>query len=80
VNDEFSALDSFLRIYPLVSTPGGAPHPDIPFGRRPPREESFEAGLRDGLYAEIAQEVIRPTLAERRDIRVPSAKLRWARR
>jgi 16S rRNA (cytosine1402-N4)-methyltransferase len=37
--------------------------------------------LRDGLYADIAREVIRPTSAERRDNpRSSSAKLRWARR
>ena len=40
-----------------------------------------EAGLREGLYADIAQEVIRPTPTERHDNpRSGSAKLRWARK
>ena len=44
-------------------------------------KKAFEAGLRDGLYADIAQEVIRPMPAERRDNpRSSSGKLRWARK
>jgi 16S rRNA (cytosine1402-N4)-methyltransferase len=42
-------------------------------------KKSFEAGLRDGLYADIAREVIRPTSEERHDNpRSSAAKLRWA--
>jgi 16S rRNA (cytosine1402-N4)-methyltransferase len=44
-------------------------------------KKSFAAGLRDGLYAEIAPEVIRPTPEERHDNpRSSPAKLRWARK
>ena len=44
-------------------------------------KKAFEAGLRDGLYAEIAQEVIRPSPEERHDNpRSSPAKLRWARK
>ncbi|MEY2548983.1 MAG: MraW methylase family, partial [Verrucomicrobiota bacterium] len=42
---------------------------------------SFEAGLREGHYATIATEVVRPTAEERgSNPRASSAKLRWARR
>jgi 16S rRNA (cytosine1402-N4)-methyltransferase len=44
-------------------------------------KKAFEAGLRDGIYADIAREVIRPTPAERHDNpRSTAAKLRWARK
>ena len=40
-----------------------------------------EAGLRQGQYAGISDEVIRPSLAERQaNPRSSPAKLRWARR
>ena len=82
VNDEFSALDSFLRNLPACLNPGGRVA-ILAFHSGEDRrvKKAFEAGLRDGLYAEIAQEVIRPTPAERRDNpRSSSAKLRWARK
>jgi 16S rRNA (cytosine1402-N4)-methyltransferase len=80
VNDEFSALDSFLRILPACLNPGGRVA-ILTFHSGEDRrvKKSFEAGLRDGMYAEIAPEVIRPTPAERRDNpRSTPAKLRWA--
>ncbi len=82
VNDEFSALDSFLRNLPSCLNPGGrAAILTFHSGEDRRVKKAFEAGLRDGLYAEIAQEVIRPTPAERRDNpRSSSAKLRWARK
>jgi 16S rRNA (cytosine1402-N4)-methyltransferase len=44
-------------------------------------KKAFAAGLREGLYAEIAQEVIRPTADERHaNPRSAPAKLRWARK
>ena len=44
-------------------------------------KKAFAAGERDELYAEIAQEVIRPTTAERNtNPRSGPAKLRWAKR
>ena len=82
VNDEFSALDTLLRNLPACLNPGGRVA-ILTFHSGEDRrvKKSFEAGLRDGLYADIAREVIRPTPAERRDNpRSASAKLRWARK
>jgi 16S rRNA (cytosine1402-N4)-methyltransferase len=82
VNDEFSALDSFLRNLPACLSPGGRVA-ILTFHSGEDRrvKKSFEAALRDGLYADIAQEVIRPTPAERHDNpRSTPAKLRWARK
>ena len=82
VNDEFSALDSFLRNLPDCLNPNGRVA-ILTFHSGEDRrvKKAFEAGLRDGLYADIAQEVIRPTPAERHDNpRSSSAKLRWARK
>ena len=82
VNDEFSALDTFLRNLPGSLNPGGRVA-ILTFHSGEDRrvKKAFEAGLRDGLYIDIAQEVIRPTPAERHDNpRSSSAKLRWARK
>ncbi len=82
VNDEFSALDTFLRNLPICLNPGGRVA-ILTFHSGEDRrvKKSFEAGLRDGSYSEIAPEVIRPTAAERNsNPRSASAKLRWARR
>ena len=82
VNDEFSALDTFLRNLPICLNPGGRVA-ILTFHSGEDRrvKKSFEAGLRDGSYSEIAPEVIRPTAVERNsNPRSASAKLRWARR
>lgn len=82
VNNEFSALDSFLRNLPGCLNPGGRVA-ILTFHSGEDRrvKKAFEAGLRDNLYVDIAEEVIRPTPAERRDNpRSSSAKLRWARK
>lgn len=82
VNDEFSALDTFLRNLPFCLNPGGRVA-ILTFHSGEDRrvKKSFEAGLRDGSYSEIAPEVVRPTAAERNsNPRSASAKLRWARR
>jgi 16S rRNA (cytosine1402-N4)-methyltransferase len=82
VNDEFSALDMLLRYLPMCLNPGGRVA-ILTFHSGEDRrvKKSFEAGLRDGLYGDIAHEVIRPTTEERRDNpRSSPAKLRWARR
>jgi 16S rRNA (cytosine1402-N4)-methyltransferase len=82
VNDEFSALDTFLRHLPSCLRPGGRVA-ILTFHSGEDRrvKKAFAAGLRDGSYSNVAEEVIRPTAAERRsNPRSTSAKLRWARR
>lgn len=82
VNDEFSALDTFLRNLPICLNPGGRVA-ILAFHSGEDRrvKKSFEAGLRDGSYSKITPEVIRPTAAERNsNPRSASAKLRWARK
>lgn len=82
VNEEFSALDTFLRNLPSCLNPGGRVA-ILTFHSGEDRrvKKAFAAGLCDGVYAEIATEVIRANSDERRDNpRSTSAKLRWARR
>ena len=82
VNDEFSALETFLRNLPACLRPGGRVA-ILTFHSGEDRrvKKAFAAGLGDGSYARIATEVIRPTADERHsNPRSTSAKLRWARR
>jgi 16S rRNA (cytosine1402-N4)-methyltransferase len=81
VNDEFSALETLLRHLPACLNPGGRVA-ILTFHSGEDRrvKKAFEAGLRDGVYADIAREIIRPTPEERRNNpRSSPAKLRWAR-
>jgi len=82
VNDEFSALETFLRHLPACLKPGGrAAVLTFHSGEDRRVKKAFVAGCRECLYAEIAQEVIRPTPDERHDNpRSAPAKLRWARK
>jgi 16S rRNA (cytosine1402-N4)-methyltransferase len=82
VNDEFSALETFLRNLPACLNLGGR-IAILTFHSGEDRrvKKSFEAGLREGHYAAVATEVVRPTAEERSsNPRASSAKLRWARR
>jgi 16S rRNA (cytosine1402-N4)-methyltransferase len=82
VNDEFSALETFLRHLPQCLRSGGRVAV-LTFHSGEDRrvKKAFEAGRRDGVYAEIAQDVLRPSAAERNsNPRSTPAKLRWARR
>ena len=82
VNDEFSALEAFLRNLPACLNPGGRVA-ILTFHSGEDRrvKKAFAAGLRDGIYEEISPEVIRPTPEERNaNPRSAPAKLRWARR
>jgi len=82
VNNEFSAFDTFLRNLPLCLNAGGRVA-ILTFHSGEDRrvKKSFEAGLRENVYAEIASTVTRPTAAERNaNPRSASAKLRWARK
>lgn len=80
VNDEFSALDSFLRNLPACLRPGGRVA-ILTFHSGEDRrvKHSFEEGARQGAYRRISDEVLRPSPAELRgNPRAAPAKLRWA--
>ncbi|TAK92784.1 MAG: 16S rRNA (cytosine(1402)-N(4))-methyltransferase [Verrucomicrobia bacterium] len=82
VNDEFSALETFLRHLPECLNPGGRVA-ILTFHSGEDRrvKKSFEAGLREGIYVDIARDVTRPSREElRSNPRSTPAKLRWARR
>ncbi len=82
VNDEFAALDSFLRQLPDCLRPG-ARVAILTFHSGEDRrvKHHFREGHRAGLYREVNDDVIRPTPEERRaNPRSAPAKLRWARR
>ncbi len=82
VNEEFGALESFLRTLPTCLAPGGRVA-ILTFHSGEDRrvKASFRDGQRAGVYAEIAEDVIRPGPRERRDNpRSTAAKLRWARK
>jgi 16S rRNA (cytosine1402-N4)-methyltransferase len=82
VNDEFGALDMFLRHLPQCLSPGGRVA-ILTFHSGEDRrvKHAFKAGLEAGDYAEIAREVQRPSSEElRANPRSASAKLRWARK
>jgi 16S rRNA (cytosine1402-N4)-methyltransferase len=80
VNDEFGALDTFLRQLPQGLKPGGRVA-ILTFHSGEDRRVklAFKAGFRDGHYATISEEVRRASPAElRANPRSSSAKLRWA--
>jgi len=80
VNDEFAALDTLLRHLPFCLQPGGRTA-ILTFHSGEDRrvKKSFEAGLRDGLYAEISEHIQRPSPEEQNsNPRSAPAKLRWA--
>jgi len=80
VNDEFSALDALLRSLPQCLAPGGRVAM-ITFHSGEDRrvKKAFQAGHRGGLYADVANEVIRSTKEETfANRRASAAKLRWA--
>jgi 16S rRNA (cytosine1402-N4)-methyltransferase len=82
VNDEFSALETFLRQLPACLNPGGRVA-ILTFHSGEDRrvKKAFEAGSRAGFYAGIAREILRPTAEERyANPRSVPAKLRWARK
>ncbi len=82
VNDEFSALDTWLRHLPACLRPGGRVAV-LTFHSGEDRrvKKAFAAGQREGIYAAIAEEIIRPSAAEcGSNPRAIPAKLRWARR
>jgi 16S rRNA (cytosine1402-N4)-methyltransferase len=82
VNEEFTALDTLLRHLPNCLAPDGRVA-ILTFHSGEDRrvKKAFAAGLEEGLYAEAAREVLRPSAEERHaNPRSTSAKLRWARK
>lgn len=82
VNEEFGALETLLRTLPGCLVPGGrAAVLTFHSGEDRRVKAAFKEGLRSGVYAAVADEVIRPSPQERRENpRSTSAKLRWAQR
>ena len=80
VNDEFTALDAWLRALPASLAAGGRVAV-LTFHSGEDRrvKKAFQAGQRAGTYAEIARQVIRSAKAETfANRRAAAAKLRWA--
>ena len=80
VNDEFSALEQFLRNLPICLKTGGRTAVlTFHSGEDNRVVKSFQEGLEAGTYADISREPIRPTPQECFDYpRSKSAVLRWA--
>lgn len=80
VNQEYEVLHSFLQALPDAMSSGGR-IAILTFHSGEDRlvKKAFKAGLQAGIYREIAQEVVRPSVAEcGRNPRATSTKLRWA--
>lgn len=80
VNDEFEVLFDFLEKLPTVLAKGGKVA-ILTFHSGEDRlvKKSFKRFLNQGIYKEIAQDVIRPTVEECAiNSRAKSTKMRWA--
>jgi 16S rRNA (cytosine1402-N4)-methyltransferase len=80
VNSEYEVLYAFLEKLPAVLKPGGKVAV-LTFHSGEDRlvKKSFRALCREGVYAEVAKEVIRPSPEECfRNSRAKSTKMRWA--
>jgi 16S rRNA (cytosine1402-N4)-methyltransferase len=80
VNDELQGLEQLLRVAPWCLRPGGRLG-ILTFHSGEDRrvKHALRDGLRDGVYAQIADEPLRPSPAERHaNPRSSAAKLRWA--
>ena len=80
VNEEFSALDTFLAQVPFCLRPGGRVA-ILTFHSGEDRrvKKAFKTGLAEGVYSVISEDITRATAAEiGGNPRASSAKLRWA--
>jgi 16S rRNA (cytosine1402-N4)-methyltransferase len=82
INRELEVLDAWLRQLPGSLRSGGrAAALTFHSGEDRRVKHAFQQGLRDGTYAAVCDEVIRPSAAEQRsNPRSSPAKLRWARK
>lgn len=82
VNEEFTALDTFLAKLPSCLKPGGrVAILSFHSGEDRRVKHHFRDALRTGIYSEISREIIRPSPREiRENSRAAPAKLRWAMR
>ena len=80
INEEFTALDTLLRVLPQCLNPGGrVAILSFHSGEDRRIKKAFQNAHGEGLYREIARRVIRASPEERHDNpRSTSAKLRWA--
>ena len=80
VNDELAVLDALLRDLPHCLAPGGrVAMLTFHSGEDRRVKKAFQAGLRAGVYADIARDVIRSQKDETfSNRRAAAAKLRWA--
>ena len=80
VNNEFGALARFLDVLPGCLKPGGrVVIMSFHSGEDRRVKKAFQSGERNGSYARVAPELIRPSFEEQRsNPRSSSTKLRWA--
>ena len=80
VNNEFEVLYEFLEKLPGALKPGGrVAILTFHSGEDKLVKRAFKEGLRDGVYADAARDVIRPSAEEcAQNGRARSTKLRWA--
>lgn len=80
VNSEFEVLEAFLNALPDALTPGGR-IAILTFHSGEDRlvKKAFRQYYKEGIFAEITEDVIRPSAEEcRQNGRARSTKLRWA--
>lgn len=80
VNHEFEVLYDFLEKLPGTLKPGGrVAILTFHSGEDKLVKKAFKAGLREGVYSEIARDVVRPSAQEcAANGRARSTKMRWA--
>ncbi len=80
VNSEFEVLESFLQKMPDILNPGGRVAV-LTFHSGEDRlvKKYFKEYYKEGIYSDIARNVVRPSAEEcRRNSRAHSTKMRWA--
>ncbi|MGN0203370.1 MAG: 16S rRNA (cytosine(1402)-N(4))-methyltransferase RsmH [Coprococcus sp.] len=80
VNSEFEVLEAFLQKMPDILNPGGRVAV-LTFHSGEDRlvKKYFKEYYREGIYSDIARDVVRPSAEEcRRNSRAHSTKMRWA--